>query len=294
MKLTNKAGLPEALVNAVRNDGYSRGQSDISVTQLIDSPFIRHLRQQHADELTEDVSDRIWSLMGQSIHTILERANLTGLVEQRLFVEINGHKLSGQFDHLENGVLTDWKLTSVWAVVYGKTEWGKQLNVLAYLCQLKGLTVNSLQIVAILRDWSKSKAGKEDNYPDTQVVTIPITLWTPERQEEYIKERLGLHFSETVIPCSDEERWVKPGKFAVMKKGKKSALRLLDSEKEAEAWCMDNADAGVNITTGLLEMSNGITIVERSATFNRCELYCNVNQFCPVWKEYMAKLGLNP
>ena len=280
MKLTNKIGLPDALVNAVRNDGYSRGQSDISVTQLIDSPFIRHLRQQHADELTEDVSDRIWSLMGQSIHTILERANLTGLVEQRLFVEINGHKLSGQFDHLENGVLTDWKMTSVWSVVYGKTEWGKQLNVLAYLCRLKGLTVNSLQIVAILRDWSKSKAGKEDNYPDTQVVTIPITMWTPERQEEYVLERINAHFHDGTIPCTDDERWVKPGKFAVMKKGRKSALRLLDSKDEAEKWIVENGE--------------GTEIVERPATFNRCELYCNVNQFCPVWKEYMAKLGLNP
>lgn len=274
MKLTNKAGLPDALVNAVRNDGYSRGQSDISVTQLIDSPFIRHLRQQHADELTEDVSDRIWSLMGQSIHTILERANLTGLVEQRLFVEINGHKLSGQFDHLSNGILTDWKMTSVWAVVYGKTEWGKQLNVLAYLCRLKGLTVNSLQIVAILRDWSKSKAGKEDNYPDTQVVTIPITMWTPERQEEYVLERINAHFHDGTIPCTDDERWVKPGKFAVMKKGRKSALRLLDSKEEAEKW--------------VIETGEGTEIVERPATFNRCELYCNVNQFCPVWQQVMS------
>ena len=274
MKLTNKIGLPEALVNAVRNDGYSRGQSDISVTQLIDSPFIRHLRQQHAAELTEDVSDRIWSLMGQSIHAILERANLTGLVEQRLFVEINGHKLSGQFDHLENGVLTDWKLTSVWAVVYGKTEWGKQLNVLAYLCRLKGLTVNSLQIVAILRDWSKSKAGKEDNYPDTQVVTIPITLWTPERQEEYVLERINAHFHDGTIPCTDDERWVKPGKFAVMKKGRKSALRLLDSKEEAEKW--------------VVETGEGTEIVERPTTFSRCELYCNVNQFCPVWQQVMS------
>ena len=282
MNLTNFAGLPEALVNAVRNDGYSRGQSDISVTQLIDSPFIRHLRQQYADELTEDVSDRIWSLMGQSIHTILERANLTGLVEQRLFVEINGHKLSGQFDHLENGVLTDWKLTSVWAVVYGKTEWGKQLNVLAYLCRLKGLTVNSLQIVAILRDWSKSKAGKEDNYPDTQVVTIPITMWTPERQEEYVLERINAHFHDGTIPCTDDERWAKPGKFAVMKKGRKTALRLLDSSAEAAKWTEENTD-GKDIQT-----------IERPATYSRCEQYCNVNQFCPVWKEYMAKLGLNP
>ena len=283
MNLTNKSGLPEALLSAVRNDSYSRGNSDISVTQLIDSPMIRRLRAKHKDEIEEDVADRIWALLGQSVHTILERANLGGLVETRVFWTFDEIKLSGQFDHLENGILTDWKMTSVWSVIYGKTSWGSQLNVLDYLCGLNSHKVEKLQVVAVLRDWQKSKAN-EEGYPNNQVVVVPVKRWSTQEQEKYIVDRLRLHFYSEPT-CSDLERWVKSGKFAVMKKGKKSALRLLDSEKEAETWCMDNAFAGVDITTGLLAMPMGITIVERPTSFGRCENYCNVSKFCPVWNK---------
>ena len=35
MKITNELGLPEPLVDAVRNDGYTKGNADFSVTGLI-------------------------------------------------------------------------------------------------------------------------------------------------------------------------------------------------------------------------------------------------------------------
>src|SRR3972149_7541494 len=279
MRLTNRANLPQSLVNAVNNDNYSRGQSDISVTQLIDSPLVRTLRKEHRDEIEEDVSDRIWALFGQVVHTILERANTTGMVEQRLYATVDGHKLSGQFDHLENGGLTDWKLTSVWAVVYGKTEWGKQLNVLAYLCRLKGLEVKQLQIVAMMRDWQKSKVEAEGNYPKTQVITIPIEMWQPERQEEYIKERLAAHYSNLPF-CSDEERWKKDDTWAVMKKGRKSALRLLATNEEAIDWCKSNKyEIG----------KDGIYFETREGEYRRCENYCNVKQWCPLYAKIEDK-----
>ena len=59
--ITNKHGLPEALVRAVRNDPYTGG-GDISVTKLIDSPQRRQLWRQHEADIEEDVSERIWSL----------------------------------------------------------------------------------------------------------------------------------------------------------------------------------------------------------------------------------------
>lgn len=266
MIITNKAGLPDALVRAVNNDGYSRGKSDISVTQLIDSPMVRHLRNEHREEIEEDVADRIWSLMGQSIHSILERANLSGLVEQRIFATINGKIISGQFDHLDNEILSDYKMTSVWSVIYGKTSWGQQLNVLDYLCSLKGLQVAKLQIIAILRDWQHSKTSDPD-YPQTQVVTIPIERWTRERQLEYIEQRLRAHF-EAEPSCSDEERWKRPDTWAVMKKGRKTALRVLDREDEALRWKEENG---------------GDEITHRPGSFNRCDAYCNVNKWCPLY-----------
>ena len=145
--LTNRLGLPQAIVDAVTNDPYSRGASDISVTQLIQPPYQRQLRLQH--EPIEDASDRIWSLVGQVGHGIVERAypqaytaaaalltpkevhDTYGVVaERRLFMKCNGWTVSGQFDVIEKGHLQDYKFTSVWSVIGDtKTEWINQLNL---------------------------------------------------------------------------------------------------------------------------------------------------------------------
>ena len=72
---TNRAELPQAIVDAVKNDSYSKGEADISVTELLLLPRLAALREKHANEIVEDESDRIWSLFGQAMHTVLERVN---------------------------------------------------------------------------------------------------------------------------------------------------------------------------------------------------------------------------
>ena len=74
MKYTNASNLPEAIVRAVSNDPYDSSGSDISTTKLIAPPRIRVLQKRNWNSLEEDVSNRIWSLLGQSIHHIIERA----------------------------------------------------------------------------------------------------------------------------------------------------------------------------------------------------------------------------
>ncbi len=150
--VTNVHGLPEALVRAVANDPYSNGGADISVTTLIDAPQIRRLKKRHADAITVDVSERIWTLLGQAVHTILERAALQseGMVaETRLFATVKGWTLSGQFDvmALETGVLSDYKVTST-AKVTDLDKWTQQLNILRWLAHQNGEAVKSLEIIA--------------------------------------------------------------------------------------------------------------------------------------------------
>jgi len=72
---TNVHRLPQSIVAAVTNDPYVGG-GDISTTKLIDSPRIRQLTAINRDRITIDVSERVWSLLGQAVHTILERAGL--------------------------------------------------------------------------------------------------------------------------------------------------------------------------------------------------------------------------
>ena len=67
----------------------------LSVTRLIGPPQIRILERLHQDELTEDASDRIWALVGQIGHGILERAETSAITERRLFADLEGWRIPG-------------------------------------------------------------------------------------------------------------------------------------------------------------------------------------------------------
>jgi hypothetical protein len=75
--LTNKKNLNEAIVRAVQRNWYAGfgEKRDYSVTQLLVPPKIFHLMNRHKDEIEEDVSEKMFMLMGSAMHAILERAN---------------------------------------------------------------------------------------------------------------------------------------------------------------------------------------------------------------------------
>lgn len=266
--LTNKHNLPAPLVNAMRNDPYSRGRSDISVTQLIQPPQPRKLLQ--GRQIEEDASDLIWRLLGQAVHTILERAYPdTAITEKRVFAEVLGWVVSGQFDVYDNALLSDYKITSVYAYGRVKPEWTAQLNLLAALCRRNSMPVERLEIVAIWRDW-RPKEALSDDYPDSQVSVVPVPLWPDEQAEAYLEERVRIHQLETPPSCTDEERWLQPSKYALMQKGRKRAVKLFDLQPknmvltESQYW------------------------EHRPGAYRRCESYCAASQFCPQWREYEA------
>ncbi len=270
MNLTNLHGLPDALVHAVRNDPY-QGGGDISVTKLIDSPQKRVLSKRYKDVVVEDVSERIWSLMGQAVHSVLERAQTSALVEQRLYADVDGWKLSGQFDrvHLADGVMQDWKVCSTYKAG-GDESWTRQLNVLRWLAAQNGIEINALQVVAIFRDWKKSEASRKEDYPQQAVKVVDIPVWTLQQTQRYIEERIYVHRSAEsgeLIDCTDEERWYSGTVFALMKVGGKRALRISPVKDE------------------LGQPDKGYEIVERKGVNRRCESYCEVAPFCPQYQQ---------
>ena len=298
---TNKFNAPIEVVRSLQNDPYHKGEGvDISATEMITSPRIRMLRKKHEDEMVVDVSEQIWSLLGQSVHTILERANENETdvrTEERMYAQVGSWKISGQYDSLslENKTLRDYKVTSVWSVVNamkeGKEEWDQQLNTLAWLYQATyGEPIESLEIIAICRDWNKRQFQRsyDGSYPPSPCATIPIRLWSLEEQSEYIFDRVGLHQSvehlftnssldQEILPsCNAKERWAKQTKWAVMKKGRKSAIKLMDSEVDAE----------LRVEYEDKNNTNQYYVEERKGESTRCVgNYCGVAQFCDQYKK---------
>lgn len=280
MILTNHQNLPETLFNAVKADDYDSGGSDYTASQLIKPPRIVLLEKRHFDEIEEDASDRIWLLMGKSIHSILENSGAdNSFIEERIHAEVLGRKISGLSDLYRDETIDDYKVTSAWTAVFGSRtkEWTEQLNIYAWLFEGENFKVRELRVIAIYRDWSASKALAGNGYPQASVEVIPITLWFHLDAGEFIRDRVQtLIDSERLAdddlpPCSTEEMWEKPTKYAVMKEGRKSALRVLDTEDEAMEYVAKN-EVGY--------------IVKRPGERTRCQQYCSCSNFCNIFQEY--------
>lgn len=292
VKFTNKYNLPKTVYDVLAADGYKAGKDNYSATSLLKSPRQLQLYRRNFDKIEEDVSDRVWSLLGQAAHNVLEKhGDDTSLTEERLYVDINGKVVSGQVDHYHCGVITDYKVTSVWTIMKQTKieDWTKQLNTYAYIFENNGYTVNRLQIIAILRDWSETEKLRYANYPESPIIVVPITVWSYEEQTKYIYTRVHLHTKAESIednelpPCTPEDTWQSPTIYAVMKEGRKSAVKLFDSKEEALEFSGTVSD----------EAGNSIYIQERKGTCRNCERYCPVAKFCNQWQEFKKEQGID-
>jgi len=283
MEISNRLNYQQALINACKNHLYHPTWELNRVSELIDSPLIKYLTIKYWDELTIDVDEFInSSLFGTAWHKFLsEYENSSVLTDHVMVIDVNGQQVKGELDvyRPENGgVIEDNKVTSAYAFVFGKIEWEYQLNLYAYLAKQCGYTVNKLQINAFLRDWSKYTAMQNRNkdYPKQRFYSVEIPLWSEEKQRDYLLNRLKVHNENREQECTSHEKWERPTTYAVMKEGRKTALRVLDSEADANNWCKSKKHkAGVN----------GIYIDKRKGGCIRCQSWCQVRSVCPYAKQ---------
>jgi hypothetical protein len=270
--LTNKFNLPTPIYNALSDDDYDSGGADITASSLWKPTQMVALTRKHKDDIQVDASDLLGTLLGKALHEYVSRRDTEAVVEKRIFTNVEGKLLSGQFDRLLVGdsTIQDYKVTSVARFNHqkGEAEWEQQLNTYAFLMRQHGVDIKSLQVVAILRDWMEWSSRSLD-YPTLMVQVVDIPLWSPEEAERRISQRIKEH--DDPQPCTDEERWHRPPKFAVMKNGRKSAIKLFDSKEEASSFIASASD------------SRYLYVEERPGSYLRCQKYCSAAPFCPQW-----------
>ena len=272
MKLTNEFGAPDEIVKAIQNDPYTKDGADFSVTELIKPPQIRRLWKEHDEDISIDVRDEIWKLLGKGVHAAIEQAGGEGTKEQRFHAKHNDLTISGAIDLIgDDGLITDYKVTSAYSVQKGlKEDWERQLNLYAWLLRQNGITANKLQIVAICRDWMKSRVGKYD-YPDSMVVVLSVPLWRDGRQDDYVDQRVRVHTQESTIPCTPEERWARGAYQVNPTHSKGGKPRSFDTLQDATNYINK-------------QKTGSYTIKDGDAKLVRCESWCEVAPFCPQWK----------
>jgi hypothetical protein len=288
MRWSNNQNLPAPLAAAIRNDSYKK-VGWISATSLLQPPQKRVLEARHHNEIVTDVSENIFSLLGQVVHGILERSATSNEVpERRLIVTVRGKEVSGQADlfeslHASGGLLSDYKTVSVAAFQAGdKDSWEQQLNIYAYLFAKHGIEVKQLQIVAIFRDFSKRKARRDKDYPQSGVQLIPIPLWPLDKAEAFIDERVRLHLEAEALPdsklppCSDSERWMQEGVWKVYGANKDRSLRNFTGE-------------GAEAAARALAKEKKAEAVFVAGEAIRCTDYCKAAPFCQQLKREMPE-----
>ena len=279
MKVTNVMGLPQAFVDAVSVERHNE-KGCYSATTILHGACETILQERHYDEIEVDASDSIWAVFGSAVHSIFEKQN-TGTEKEAFYsFPVSHSKVTGRVDSYDpqTQTLHDFKTCAVWKIIYQDfDDWYKQGMIYAWLMKKNGVEVKRCEFIALIKDYSKSKAKVDQNYPQlpTYIYRFDVTEKALEEIEKFIFDKVSelekaeLLSDEELTPCTKEERWATEDKWAIMKAGRKTALKVCSSEEEAKS---------------LMETMGGTDIEFRQGESKKCSDYCTVCQFCPFYK----------
>lgn len=289
MKITNKMNLPQPFVEAARSE-HAYTPKRYSASDLIGGVRKAILQRRHDDEIEVDAADQLWAIFGTAVHGILERAEETDqqLKENKVVVTMpNGYELSGIFDlyDAETKTVVDYKTASVWKVNFGDyEEWRKQLLIYGYLLRAIGFEVESGQIVALLKDHSKTKARTGEHPPlPVFVKTWKFTEADYAAIDQFLQGKFAQIAEAEKLPddelpmCTEDERWTRDEKYAVKKAGNKRAKKLFNADQKqmAEEYAM--------------QCGPGFIVEHRPGTDSRCIDYCSAAPFCSHYKKIIEE-----
>lgn len=285
MKVTNKFNLPLAFVKAVSVERHNK-KGCYSATTLNKGTKEIILQERHWDEFQTDASDNVWATFGTAVHAIMEKLEDENFHEEKFDIKVSNSRITGIVDSYDmaNGVINDWKTASVFKVMNSDfADWKKQGLTYAWLLKKNGLDVRKCRFIAMLKDHSKSKASIDRSYPQSPVFVyeFPVSEKDFSDTEKRIFDKVHeieqseLLPDDEIVPCSADERWASEEKFAVMKDGRKTAVRVLSTLEDAEKLAC--------------ALGKGHRVERREATSKKCEGYCLCKDFCSFYKSNVKK-----
>ena len=256
MIIANNKNIPFVLQVwlAADNYDYQVGDKYLSATTLLRSPRQIILeRRVDTSGLVADIEDSIARTMGNAIHEGIESAWMHNLpqslkvlgqesikdmftvnpkpeedltnkipiyIEQRTSKEIDGFTIGGKFDFVADGVLHDFKTTSVYSYIHGDRvkEYKLQGSIYRWLNQDK-IKNDFIRICYIFTDWSKAEASRNPEYPQCRCLAKEYELLSVADTEQWIKNKLAVlskywDAPDSEIPeCTDEELWLTPTQY---------------------------------------------------------------------------------
>lgn len=323
-KYTNVTGISLPMAVWLATDEYDgkRGTDPyfISATGLLKSPrqIVLGMRTDPSDEVI-DVSGLIKSKIGTAIHDSVERAwqnpdrliktiqslgypeelakrievnpviptsgSIPVYMEQRETKQLGKWTLTGKFDMVFDGSLSDIKSTSTFTYVNQtkNDDYVKQGSFYRWLNPTK-ITNDVMSIDFVFTDFKQNLVGTQ-GYPTGQIVNKTFPLMSVPETEAWIKQRLNLIETIELVPeedlphCTDEELWRRESTWKYYKSGQvgpRSTKNFTNEEGGASAAYQRKAqDGGMGL------------VVEVKGQPTAC-LYCGVANKCTQKDAYIA------
>lgn len=316
MNLTNKHDIPLSVAVWLMGDDYDYDPTAISATTLL-KPLKQMILSNRvkSDMVVSDLSDFIPSRMGSAIHDSIEQSwvkeqklhkalRLLGFdeeriarmvvnptqplqpkqipvyLEQRHYKEVDGQKISGKHDFCIEGVLEDFKSTSVYSYISGSKDeqFAMQGSIYRYLAP-HIFTEDYMRLTYIFTDWQKART-KEEKYPSARVKPVMIPLKDITETEDFIKSKLALirqykDAPESALPrCSDAELWRKPSVYKYYADETKLSGRSTKNFEDASSAYAFKASRGKGI------------VIEVRGQVRACR-YCRGALICTQKDEYL-------
>jgi hypothetical protein len=288
----------------IHRNEYDSGDTDYSVTTLLDPPRVVHLNKRHVKDVDLWIQDLMHSFDGTASHSYLEYClnKVDGgtkyKCEERFGANILNRKVSGAYDIFWKDDLSLWDLkkTSTWKAMFGsKDDWTAQQNMYRYLIWFhKKIELRHLNIMAWFRDWSKyNKMRYGAEYPGHPIMLYRLPNWDFGDTYNFMETRVQLlkDHEETAdddLPlCSFEDMWCSPDKVAVKSTKRKNALRVCDDQAAASKW-MSELLAKPDCKHKRANLYYDVRLSERT----RCEAWCPVNLYCNQYNDHLKAVAL--
>lgn len=308
--------IPPVLYSALKasSEEYSRevthylnknsSQINLSVTALNKPVRQLILERRHGDEIQIDPLENHWhSFLGNAVHLALEEE--AGKDQDRYEVEVRrgitrtiggkGVHIHGKYDLYDKHtkVLQDWKVTSATSMLYPKTNFEMQLNVINTILVDHEVYPMHLQNVYLFPHLDKSKMGM-DAYPKRNCKVVDVAFMNTHDVEQFIEHKVesfinGLDRKDKDLPlCTDEERWVRGNLYKGYTR-KKAAKKGMQPEFSSKAAISSEnlEDVRKFQTDNQLEFDDfKIAIIKGSPKY--CQ-YCSAAPFCHQHQAYQRE-----
>jgi len=306
--------LPMAVWLAYDDYDFVKKPNSISATTLLKPvrQIILSARIPEGEQTPVDLSSRISSKLGSAVHSSVEQAWKTNLVEnlvnvgyprkaaekvvvnptdlqpgqipvyieQRTEKEFMGYTISGKFDFVLDGFLEDIKNTSAYTYVNStKTDdYILQGSIYKWLEPNK-ITQDTIRINFVFTDWDKTKTLSNPNYPKAKLMSKTYNLMTIAEIEKWIAAKIHLiekykNIAEQDLPyCTDQELWKTDPVYKYYSDPSKTSGRSTKNFESLHEAMLHKAQSGKGI------------VIDAPGKVKACK-YCPAFNFCTQKDQY--------